>query len=167
MDSQPKPLPSYEELHERFRYHPDGYLIHRTGQWAGRPTGRKKKFDGPLPQRVEIVYFHNGDGRVCYAEHRIIWKMFMGEDPPLSIDHKDNDPFNNRIENLRLATPTQQSQNRRGWNKTGFKGVHKNGNGRYCTQITLGSYDTPEEAHAVYARVIKILRKEFSHTGTK
>ena len=44
--------------------------------------------------------------------HRVIWEMYNGSIPEgLVIDHIDGDPSNNKIENLRLATISQNSFN--------------------------------------------------------
>ncbi len=47
-----------------------------------------------------------------YRVHNIIWQMFNGEIPEnMMIDHKDGNPSNNNIDNLRLATNGQNKQN--------------------------------------------------------
>jgi hypothetical protein len=64
-----------------------------------------------------------------YLLHRIIFFMFYGY-MPKKIDHIDNNPSNNCIENLRCASNNQNGQNSKlsKLNKSGFKGVswHKN-----------------------------------------
>lgn len=56
------------------------------------------------------VYF---DGKT-YSTHRIVWVMFNGDIPKeIQIDHINGDASDNRIENLRMATNTQNCQNRR------------------------------------------------------
>lgn len=64
---------------------------------------------------------------VQYFCHRLIYIYFNGEiSDGLFIDHIDNDPLNNNIENLRLCTPSENSQNRglSSRNRSGIKGVH-------------------------------------------
>ena len=64
------------------------------------------------------------DGKI-YAVHRVIWAMFHGEPKKeIHIDHINGDAADNRIENLRLATGSQNCCNRRmRSNNSGVKNV--------------------------------------------
>lgn len=74
------------------------------------------------------------------------------------VDHWNGDGCDNRRENLRLANYDQNARNRRGKAKSGFKGVYFNGDvGRWYAQIlvdgkreSLGTHETPEQAHEAY-----------------
>lgn len=66
------------------------------------------------------------DGKRMYC-HRIAWQIVNGPIPDgLCIDHIDGDGLNNRIENLRTVTLSDNQRNRRmvKTNKTGIQGVH-------------------------------------------
>ena len=103
-------------------------------------------------------------GRVLskrYYAHRITWLIYYGEWPKNEIDHINQDPTDNRIENLRDVTHAENNKNRTLQNNstTGYIGVS------YCaSRLTtkyradisinnvnkyLGFYDTAEEAAAV------------------
>ena len=59
---------------------------------------------------------------------------------PTQVDHKDNNPSNNRIENLRSVTLSENSYNakKRADNKSGVKGVywHKEGK-KWSVQVAV------------------------------
>lgn len=60
--------------------------------------------------------------------HRVIWEMERGPIPDgMCIDHIDGDTQNNRIENLRLATLSENQRNAKlpKNNKTGIQGVQR------------------------------------------
>jgi hypothetical protein len=59
-------------------------------------------------------------------EHVLAWIYVHGSIPDgMEIDHKDCDPSNNALSNLRLATSSEQKQNRRvqSNNRSGLKGA--------------------------------------------
>ena len=83
-------------------------------------------------------------------------------DPKVLVDHKNGDPLDNRKENLRLATPTQNRQNRKKCtrNKSGYKGVYQRSNGKWVAQICFNkkvlvigtTFDDPYVAHLAYQK---------------
>ena len=93
------------------------------------------------------------------------WLYVYGEEPPEFLDHKDGDKANNRIENLRPADRSQPSEQRPSTrNTSGFKGVSPSKRGqRYnAKKIHLGTYDTPQEAHATYLSAAKAAWGEYA-----
>lgn len=94
-----------------------------------------------------------------YPAHRLAWLYSNGAFPS-SIDHKNGVRSDNRIENLREASAKQNMQNMRSahkTNKSGFLGVHAHAHGAWRAQIRIdgkkiyiGTYSTPELAHAAY-----------------
>jgi hypothetical protein len=94
-----------------------------------------------------------------WPAHRLIWKWMTGEDPP-EVDHVDGDPTNNAWHNLRASTSTDSNRNRRrlATHSTGLKGVSKvSGSRGFGAKIRingkptwLGTFATPEAAHAAY-----------------
>lgn len=90
------------------------------------------------------------------------------------VDHINKNKLDNRKENLRICTPSQNQHNRpiNKNNKSGYKGVtfHK-GSGKWHAQIMvnrknryLGSFSLPEEAYECYCKEAQILHKEFAST---
>lgn len=107
---------------------------------------------------------------VSYQSHRLVWLHVNGIWPDGFIDHMDGDRGNNKIENLRDATRSMNSQNIHAAlknNKTsGLLGVstqrekwkaqiYFDGKKRY-----LGTFFTPELAHEAYLNA-----KRLHHNG--
>lgn len=93
------------------------------------------------------------NGQLLYT-HQVAWALYYGYWPAFTIDHRNRVGDNNRIANLREATPTEQSQNRRFANECGHRGVRRNGS-KFAAQIQvhgkkihLGTFERCDEAIA-------------------
>lgn len=96
---------------------------------------------------------------VQYLAHRLAVFYMTGVWPAEDVDHINGDRSDNRWRNLRTASRSVNMQNQRrarSDNTTGFLGVVPN-RARFSAQIRvngvtkcLGTFDTPEEAHASY-----------------
>jgi hypothetical protein len=118
-------------------------------------------------------YVEIGLDGVHYQAHRLAWFYMTGEWPALQVDHKDTNRANNAWFNLREATHGQNVTNSgpRRNNRTGLKGVTPF-NGRWHARIMhdgalhlLGYFDSPEAAHAAYARKAHELHGEFARVA--
>lgn len=96
-----------------------------------------------------------------YQAHRLAMIYTYGHCDSKDVDHINGIKNDNRIENLRFATRSENKQNRlttQPNNKSGYTGVdwHKYSNGWRATITTmrkqkhLGIFATPEEAYAAY-----------------
>jgi len=100
-----------EYLHELFEYK-DGELFWvKNGKKAGTLDTQNNRY------QVQI-------NRKFYKLHRIIFMMFHGY-MPKEIDHIDGNPSNNKVNNLRQATSSQNNYNQKmpKTNTSGIKGV--------------------------------------------
>lgn len=114
------------------------------------------------------------DGAV-YKASRLAWLYMVGLWPVDRVDHANLNRSDDRWENLREATHSQNLANTGLWshNTSGFKGVHFHSqSGRWRARIakdgkhiSLGLHDTPEMAHAAYCVAAKRLHGEFARTG--
>lgn len=102
------------QLEEMFEYS-DGCIYWKQSRGkakAGKRAGCLHTKDG---------YRYVQYNKKLYSEHRIIWELLNGEIPEgLCIDHINRDRSDNRIENLRLVTISENGFNR------GAKGYHWN-----------------------------------------
>lgn len=105
-----------------------------------------------------------------HLAHRLAW-MYVHGSLPSMIDHIDGNRLNNKIENLRVCTPSTNAMNSgvKNRNKLGVKGVFSAKNGKYIAQICLnykrmhlGTFETIDEASMAYAEASKLYHKEFS-----
>ena len=123
-----KPLPPLEELKEHLDYNPDTGII----TWK-KPTHFCVKVGeeaGCLNAQTEtVVYRWIQFNHIRYKAHRLACYMYYGIDPlEKEIDHIDGNGLNNKINNLRLATHSENARNRSmaKKNTSGITGVHWN-----------------------------------------
>lgn len=108
---------------------------------------------------------------IKYYAHRLAWFYCFKEWPIYLLDHIDEIKYNNRLDNLREATHSQNAHNTGITvnNTTGFKGVafHK-ASGKYQAQLVLkgrtkylGLFTTAKEASEYRNSIAKQEFKEF------
>jgi hypothetical protein len=108
-----------------------------------------------------------------YLHCRLVWMWHYGEDPgDLEIDHIDGNRANDRIENLRLATRSQQQWNvaTNSRNTSGVKGVSfykRLGLWRADIQVngkqkTLGYFKERAQAVSAYKQAAVVLHGAFA-----
>ena len=154
---------SYEMVAKQFLYNAaTGDLIRLTGHRTTRGTPVAYKDNGGY-LRVLIK------GRLFFS-HRVAWLLAYREWPASRIDHIDGNQANNALCNLRLATAQLNMINSKlnKNNKTGFKGVFKEPNGRFSARLQsnrktehLGMFSTKELAAEAYAAAASRLFGEF------
>lgn len=158
---------SRARLLELLDYNPDtGIFVRRipaSNFKAGNTTSATPNGAGYL--RISV------DG-VRYQTHKLAWLYIYGE-WPARLDHRDRDRTNNRIKNLRPASPSQNTANSRlrSNNTSGFKGVEKH-HKKWRASIRvdgkrkhLGLFVSPDEAHAAYLVAAEKYFGEFAHGG--
>lgn len=137
-------------------------------EWARLGKGRRKNKVGSLEPDGYVRLRING---VNYPAHRVAWYLTHGEWPDKEIDHIDGNRSNNAIINLRLATRSQNCQNRvANHNSTSkYKGVSwDSSRNKWIVSIYvdghtkhLGRYTSEEKAREKFIEASKALHAEF------
>jgi len=135
----------------------------RTARWVGKQAGWIDK------QGYRYIRIN----KRLYSAHRLAWFYVTGRWPSDGVvDHINGNPMDNAFNNLRDVTKKINQENRRKasiQNKSGLLGVSPNGkrwaatintseNG-VCKHLYLGTFDTPELAHANYVQAKRRLHK--------
>jgi hypothetical protein len=133
-----------------------------------RVPGKGRQANKPLGTQIAKGYRVIRVDGAYYCIHRIIFALHHGFYPEV-VDHINGNPKDNRVENLRAATPQQNRHNskRPANNTSGFKWVQRTVDGfkyvvvvdgkRYCKE----GYSSAEVAHSAAVRVSAALTKEF------
>lgn len=151
-----KPKLAQDLLRELFDYRADGQLI-----WKVQRSSR-----GVLGTVAGSVGSVNRDGyriirinKMPYYAHRLVWVWHYGAEPHGELDHINRDPADNRIENLRDVTASQNQWNRKhtGGVRIGYDGQWRASIGMNGRRIHLGSaFATKEDAEQAVADAKKL-----------
>ena len=155
-----------EDFEPYFEYK-DGQLIRKIDH----KHKNKGRIAGCPDKKGYLKVTHFGIGRPV---HRIIFLLHHGYCPDI-VDHIDNNPENNRIENLREANISTNHYNckKPSNNTSGFKGVHKlKENGYYQATISyngkrkyLGSFANAKLADEFVSLAREMVHGEFANHG--
>ena len=124
------------EQQELLAYLKNNYK-YENGGIVNRRTGRRRR--GGKTSSGYLGFNFSFKGRNCHSfVHRIAWALCYNELPAQTIDHMNGDKRDNRIENLRVVS---LSENMLNWllpwepnNAAGVAGIEKNGR-KYRTMI--------------------------------
>lgn len=157
--------PSQTELRARYDYRSDGVFISKVAN-RGWPAGRV--IEGAITSTGHrIVSFQFGfKENTRLLLHRLIWIWHHGDIPDqMLIDHINGNRSDNRIENLRLATHSQNHMNdesRKGysWVKAKKKWRAEITTGGFTKY--LGYFDSEEDARSAYVKAKIDLHGDFT-----
>lgn len=157
-----KPLPSQDVLRQLFRYEPDtGKLYWLVRDASTIPDNRarltwNKRFAGKEAFSINPCtgYRVGGIFNSIYPAHRVIWKLMTSNDPT-EVDHIDGDGLNNKWDNLRLVSHSQNAKNQKLHKNSTTKscGVHRLPSGNYHLRASengkrksVGTFKSIEDA---------------------
>lgn len=161
-----------EYLQELFEYK-DGSLYWRKSK--GRIVAGTKAGCIHTPSKNYTCHVIRINNKL-YKAHRLIYMYFNGYTTE-RIDHKDNNPLNNNIDNLRLASQSENTLNKSmmSSNTSGVKGVSwRRKSKKWTVRVTVdgeyksfGSYADLELAELVAIEARNKYHKEFANHGDK
>ena len=169
-------LPSPEVLRQLLRYEPE------TGKlfWKERPE-IGPQWNATFAGKEALIsvdkdgYLNGAVLTKRLRAHRVAWAMHYGRWPDREIDHINGAKNDNRIENLREATRSENSMNigARRNNRSGYKGVVWNkaskkwqaGASINGKNTYLGLFDNIEDAAAAYERAARPSHGQFYNAG--
>lgn len=178
-------LPDPQTLRKLLRYDPDTgklYWLPRSAEMfchtgrGGREANAKRWNRRWAGKEAFTAVHHDGYlvGAIFYvrlAAHQVAWAIAKGEWPAHEIDHASGKRSDNRLLNLRAATPVQNGMNRSraSNNSSGHKGVNwcaikKRWRVRICAnrkRIALGYFRDFDAARRAYEEASARLHGEF------
>ena len=132
-----------------------------TGIFTWKDSGRAKRKNLVAGTTNKFGYVNICIDKNLFPAHRLAWFYVHEYMPNLVIDHKNGNPTDNRISNLREVTVSENIQNQGKppiTNTTGFLGVsffRRDNKYRASIQVNkknihIGLFSTPEEAYEAY-----------------
>lgn len=135
---------TWEKLHRE--------MVYENGRLFWRKPGQGRRVDGNVGTVDREGYVRINFLREHYMEHRLIWLYHYGVMPTGQLDHINQDPSDNRIENLREVTNRENNLNKKQSNRTIPPNIYFH-HGKYRVDILYKgtryksiSYKTVEEA---------------------
>jgi hypothetical protein len=158
--------------HDIFEYK-DGRLYWKVNIVATSKQPTRIIVGGEAGHFVGNGYFYMSWKSKQTKRSRVVWEMHNGPIPKGAlVEHKDQNKLNDRIENLRLSTKSQNSYNirKRKNSKTLYKGCKKNSkHDSYMARITfnkkeiyLGTFKELKDAAQMYNYKIRQYAGEFA-----
>ncbi len=112
-----------------------------------------------------------------YLAHRLAWFHANGSWPKNEIDHRNLDKRDNRLDNIREATRSQNQFNvpKTRKNKSGYVGVFFNSQAQkfHATHRTngktyhVGYFHTAEDANTARVAAVSAIRGEYMYSGPR
>lgn len=166
-----------ERVRELLDYDPvTGVFTWKPRRLSEFPSGRickswNAQYAGTIAGCPKDGYIQVSINDQRYRAHRLAWLWSKGRWPPKSkyLDHRNGIRNDNKIANLRPATPSQSAKNTTTYSD--HRGLYKNGSGwaaRIHTNgrcIYLGTFRTRETAQSVYEAARKKYHGEWARAA--
>lgn len=146
------------------------YQVSNLGRIKSLKFGKERILKGGIIRGYLLVILSKKTNIKGYYIHQLVAMMFHSHVPcgyGIVVDHKDNNPLNNRADNLQLI-PQRENVSKDQKNKTSkYTGVYWNKNkNKWMAQINfkrkvigLGSFDLEIDAANAYQKALKELNE--------
>lgn len=140
-------------------------------RWKVKPPHSRTEVGDIAGQILRNGYRTVGVFGKRYKASRLCWFLHCGKWPRKEIDHINGVRADDRIENLREATRSQNQANAsyEHSNTSGYRGVSRTSQGKWIAYISingrnkcLGTYEKPEIASEAFRFASSIVRGEYS-----
>ena len=130
-----------------------------TGVFRWRLDRRKTKIGQVAGTTRRSGYVLIAAGGKQIMAHRLAWLYMTGAWPVCGIDHKNQNPNDNRFENLREANQSQNIANiiKKKNNKTGIRGISRR-RGKYRVALHKNGKQVGLGDHLMFCRAVKVAR---------
>lgn len=151
--------------------------------WRERPNGPRKWNTRYAGKEAGTLNAASGYRTISFkhaapiAAHRIAWLHFYGAWPKNALDHRNGTRDDNRIDNLREASASDNSCNKimQRNNSSGYTGVSLDPQrGKWRARVNrnrvmhdVGFFDTPEAAASARAEYVAKIQGDFAPTGSR
>jgi len=119
-----------DKILEYFRYH-NGKLIRIKSAKGTTPVGAEPNAMRGGGNQKHLVFTIEGK---TIAVHRAVWCIHHAQWPEGNLEHINGDTLDNRIENLRMATPRQKPKSAKRASNTGHRYIYKNACGSFTVK---------------------------------
>ena len=167
-----KDVPDYEGLYQVSNL---GRVKSSPKEWVTGKHNSPRRHNGIILRfgkqqgRYNCVLLYKQGGRKTMAVHQLVAMAFLDHTPcgfKLVVDHIDDNPSNNRVDNLQIVTHRFNVRKTQGNGTSKYKGVYWYKN-RWVTQITvngkikhLGRFKCELAAHHAYQKALKELEEQ-------
>lgn len=150
----------------------EGYQASNLGRIRSKNLLTNNRWGSYIREGKILTEYLHKSGYICVSigyVHRLVAYAFLNHTPhgmKLVIDHKDNNPFNNRLDNLQLISNRENCSKDRNGGTSKYVGVSwRKDTKKWTSRIiidgfykTLGSFETEYEAHLVYQNELEKIK---------
>jgi hypothetical protein len=166
-----KDVPDYEGLYQVSNL---GRVKSLPKEWVVGEHNSTRRHNGIIlrlrtHKGYNYVDLHKQGGRKSKGVHQLVAMAFLGHNPcglKLVIDHIDDNPLNNKVDNLQIVTHRFNVCKTQGRYSSKYKGVYWYKN-RWVSRIVikgkpkhLGRFKCEHAAHHAYQKALKELEEQ-------